>query len=173
MDSEAFALASSVQLKQLAERFTQVGVDTAQAKLISDSIRPDSSLPFLAAVILLLPTACQAAVAAACNHVVDPAELHIHAKQTADANNQQAILFFNQPAVSPPAPSHTPDYLGGSAATGHAGVVPMSPPVEIQKHDNGCILSLDLAYPEDEAEEVEERPKVGFQTEADDIDPPE
>jgi hypothetical protein len=45
----------------------------------------------------------------------------------------------------------------------------MSPPVEIQKRDNGGILSTDLAYPEDEAEEVEEKPKCGFQTEADDI----
>jgi hypothetical protein len=33
MDAEAFALARNVQLKQLADRFTQVGVDTAQAKL--------------------------------------------------------------------------------------------------------------------------------------------
>jgi hypothetical protein len=46
-----------IQLKQLATRFTQVGVDTAQAKWISDSINDESSLPFLAAFILLLPTA--------------------------------------------------------------------------------------------------------------------
>jgi hypothetical protein len=45
----------------------------------------------------------------------------------------------------------------------------MSPPVEIQQRDNGGILSTDLTYPEAEAEVVDERPKVGFQTEADDI----
>jgi hypothetical protein len=45
----------------------------------------------------------------------------------------------------------------------------MSPPVEIQQRDNGGILSSDLAYPEDEAEVVEEKPKVGFSTEADDL----
>jgi hypothetical protein len=44
----------------------------------------------------------------------------------------------------------------------------MSPPVEIQQRDNGGSLSSDLAYPEDEAEVVEAKPKVGFSTEADD-----
>jgi hypothetical protein len=51
MDAEAFAFARSTQHKQLATRFTLAGVDTAQAKLIDDSINEESSLPFLAAII--------------------------------------------------------------------------------------------------------------------------
>ena len=118
MDAEVFALARNTQHRQLAIRFPQMGVDTTQAKWIVDSINEHSSMPFLAAVILMLPSACQAAVAAACNHAVDPAELHIHAKQTVDTNNQQAVCFLTNPAaVSPPAPSHTPDYSGGSMSS--------------------------------------------------------
>jgi hypothetical protein len=83
MDPEAFAFARNTQHKQLATRFTLAGVDTAQAKLIYDSINKESSLPFLAAVILLLPTANQTAVAAACNYAINPAELLEHAKKTA------------------------------------------------------------------------------------------
>ena len=168
MDAEVFSLARNTQHRQLAIRFPQMGVDTTQAKWIVDSINEHSSMPFLAAVILMLPSACQAAVAAACNHASDPAELLALARHSAETNHQQAVLFSNQPAISPTAPpQNTPGYSAGSGATGHAGVLPMSPPVEIQQCGNGGILSSDLAYPESEAEVVDEKPKVGFSTDAD------
>ena len=40
----------------------------------------------------------------------------------------------------------------------------MSPVVEIQAFDNGGICTSVLSFPEDEAEEVEEKVKTGFQT---------
>jgi hypothetical protein len=76
------------QLKQLATRFTQVGVDTAQATIIDDSIKEDSSLPFLAAVILLLSTASQADQVAACHFETAQGDILEHATNTAASNRQ-------------------------------------------------------------------------------------
>jgi hypothetical protein len=149
--------ARNVQLKQLATHFTQVGVDTTQSKWISDSINEHSSMPYLAAVILLLPSAAQDAVAAACNSTTSPADLLALAKQTADTNNQQALLIFNQTAPSTPTPCLSPDYSQGPAASAHGAVVPMTPGVELQKFDNGGICTSTLSYPEEEAEEVVDR----------------
>jgi hypothetical protein len=104
MDAEVFALARNTQLKQLASSLPQVGVDTAPAKWIYESINEQSSMPYLAAVILLLQTAAQDAVAAACSNMTDPAELLAYARQTADTNNHQAFLFSNKTAPSTPTP---------------------------------------------------------------------
>jgi hypothetical protein len=93
MDAEAFALARNTQHRQLAIRFPQMGVDTTQAKWIVDSINEHFSMLFLAAVILMLPSACQAAVAAACNHASDPAELLVISKR---------FCFLTNPLSLPP-----------------------------------------------------------------------
>ena len=71
MDAEAFALARNVQLKQLVNSFPHAGVDTAQSKWISESIDDDSTTP---------------------------SALLAFARQTADTNNRQALLFFNRTA---------------------------------------------------------------------------
>jgi hypothetical protein len=134
-----------------------------------DSINEESSLPFLAAVILLLPSAGQTAVAAACNHTSDPADLLALARQTANTNYQQALLFFNQSAPSTPTqPGPASDSLQGAASAAHGAVVPMSPGPE-KVYDNGGICTSPLSYPEDDAEVVVEKPKTGFQTDNDDI----
>jgi hypothetical protein len=169
MDAEAFALARNTQLKQLATSLPQVGVDTTQAKWISDSINEHSSMPYLAAVILLLQTAAQDAVTAACNSTTSPADLLALAKQTADTNNQQALLIFNQTAPSTPAPCLTPDYSQGPAASAHGAVVPMTPVVEIQKFDNGGICTSTLSYPRGRGRGGGGEVKTGFQTDNDEV----
>jgi hypothetical protein len=164
MDAEAFTLARNAQLKQLTTSLPQVGVDTAQANWIFESINEKSLMPYLAAVILLLKTAAQDAVAAACSNMTAPADLFAFARQTADTNNHQALLFSNK--IAPPTPTLclTPDYSQGPAAIAHGEVAPMTPVVEIQTFDNGGICTSTLSYSEVEAEEGEERIKTGFQT---------
>jgi hypothetical protein len=101
MDAEAFAYSRNSQLKTFATCFTRVGYDATQAKLIESCIREDSSPPFLAAIILSLPTASQLAMAAACDNESTQAVLLEYARQTASSNRTQASLLSDQPALAP------------------------------------------------------------------------
>jgi hypothetical protein len=112
---------------------------TAQAIIIDNSIKGYSSLPFLAAIILLLPTASQAAQAAACNSETAQGDLLEHAKTTAASNRQQALLFSDEDVFA-----HPPEHTQGAAAGGHAPVGPISPTVQ-KVFDNGGISQTTLA----------------------------
>jgi hypothetical protein len=162
MDAESFALTRNNQQNSFATCFTRVGFDIAQAKLIESCITEDSSPPFLAATILLLPTASQLATAAVCNQESAQADLLEYARRTTRSNRQQVTLFADQTAFAhPPATSLSPNHSQGVAIGSYAHIVPIPPAVQTE-FDNGGISHR--VYFDDGADEDEELTECVLQT---------
>ena len=115
MDVATFAASRNIKLQQLAARYPIVGFELAQAQHVEDTIRDDSSLPLLAAVILLLPTADEAATVATCNHESVHSNLLDLAKNAAALNRQAAAsLLAHHNVAAPPVHSLSPASFIGS-----------------------------------------------------------
>ena len=94
MDATTFAASRNIKLRQLDARYPNVGFELAQAQHVEGTIRDDSSLPLLAAIIILLPTADEAATAAACNHESAHGDLLELARNAAVLNRQAAASLL-------------------------------------------------------------------------------
>jgi hypothetical protein len=94
MDATTFAATRNIKLQQLAARYPNVGFELAQAQHVEGTIRDDSSLTLLAAVILLLPTASEATTVAACTHESAHSDLLELARNAAAMNRQVAASLL-------------------------------------------------------------------------------
>ena len=177
MDANTFATARNVQLQQLAIRFPNASFELAQAQRVENMIKENSPLTLLAAIILLLPTASEAAQTAACSCESAQHELLELAREAAALNRQEASRlpaqnFATAPPVhslSPGSPASivgTPEHNQGAAGSGHALPVSLNPAVQMVWDNGGSSKSrLTYALVEEDGEESRDE-NLGFATQA-------
>ena len=174
MDATTFAATRNGQHQQLVTRFPNASFELAQAQQVENMIKPDSSRTFLAAVILLLPTASEAAQAAACSCESAHGDLLELAGKAAALNRQVAsCLLAQHNAAGPPVHSlspasivGSPEHKLGAAGGGHAPPVSLNPAVQTV-WDNGGSNTSRLTYELDEVDETEyQEGQLGFETQA-------